>query len=198
VVFPEPGQGLRADEDELLHLAVPALEGFGRVETALLGSARQLGDSLRRLAESQVRLFHTHVDERLSAEGDPEHSWSDDLNHVAASTLASLERTVVLLYRRHFEHYVLDVTVLRAEAGLERASLTRRRPTRPPAIAFLDLTGYTKLTEERGDRAAAELAGRLIEIIHDRAHAHGGRPGKFLGDGVMFTSPTRPRACCAA
>ena len=81
---PQPGQGLRADEDELLHLAVPALEGFGRDETALLGSARQLGDSL--------------------------------------------ERTVVLLYRRHFEHYVLDVTVLRAEAG------------------------YTQLTEELVDR----------------------------------------------
>ncbi|HWD45412.1 MAG TPA: adenylate/guanylate cyclase domain-containing protein [Actinomycetota bacterium] len=186
---PQPGQGLRADEDELLQLAVPALEGFGRDETALLAASRQLGESLRRLAESQVRLFHTHVDERLSAEGHPEHAWSDDLNQVAASMMASLERTVVLLYRRHFEHYVLDVTVLRAEAGLERAGLARRRPTRPPAIAFLDLTGYTKLTEERGDRAAAELAGRLIEIVQDRAQAHGGRAVKFLGDGVMFHFP---------
>jgi adenylate cyclase len=98
---PQPGQALRADDDELLHLAGPALEGFGRDETALLAAARQLGDRLRGLAESQVRLFHTHVEERLAAAG-------------------------------------------------------------PPAIAFLDLTGYTKLTEERGDRAAAELAGRLV------------------------------------
>jgi class 3 adenylate cyclase len=136
-----------------------------------------------------VRLFHNLLDERLGAEGHPTHSWSDDLNQVAASMMASLERTVVLLYRRHFEHYILDVTVLRAEAGLERAGLARRRPLRPPAIAFLDLTGYTKLTEERGDRAAAELAGRLIEIVHDRAQARGGRPVKFLGDGVMFHFP---------
>jgi NADPH:quinone reductase-like Zn-dependent oxidoreductase len=42
---------------------------------------------------------------------------------------------VVLLYRRHFEHHVLDVTVLRAEAGLEPAP-----PDTTPAIAFLDLT----------------------------------------------------------
>ena len=55
---------------------------------------------------------------------------------------------------------MLDVTLLRAEAALDRAGLARRRPVRPPAIAFLDLTGYTKLTEERGDRAAADLAGR--------------------------------------
>ena len=73
---------------------------------------------------------------------------------------------MVLLYVLA-EHYVLDVTVVRAEAALERAGLARRRPDRPPAIAFLDLSGYTKLTEERGDRAAAELAARLVEIVHE-------------------------------
>jgi adenylate cyclase len=186
---PQPGQALRADDDELLQLAAPALEGFGHDETALLGAARQLGDRLRSLAESQVRLFHTQVEERLAAEGHPHHSWTDDLNQVAASMMASLERTLILLYRRHFEHYVLDVTVLRAEAALERAGLARRRPVRPPAIAFLDLSGYTKLTEERGDRAAAELAGRLIEIVHEFAHRRGGRVVKLFGDGVMFHFP---------
>jgi class 3 adenylate cyclase/DNA-binding transcriptional MerR regulator len=189
---PQPGQALRADEDELLRLAVPVLEGFGHDPTALLGAARQLGDSLRRLAESQVRLFHAHVDERLGAEGHPDPSWTDDLNQAAASMMASLERTVLLLYRRHFEHYVLDMTVLRAEAALERAGLARRRLVHPPAIAFLDLTGYTRLTEERGDRAAAELAGRLTEIVYDLAHGHGGRPVKLLGDGVMFHFPDPP------
>ena len=190
---PQPGHALRADEDELLRLTVPALEGFGHDETTLLGAARQLGDSLRRLAESQVRLFHSQVDERLGAQGHPDHPWTDDLNRVAATMMASLERTVVLLYRRHFEHYVLDVTVLRAEAALERAGLARRRPVRPPAIAFLDLTGYTRLTEERGDRAAAELAGRLTEIVYDLAQQHGGRPVKLLGDGVMFHFPDPPQ-----
>jgi adenylate cyclase len=186
---PQPGQALRADDDELLALALPALEGFEGDETALLAAARQLGDSLRRLAESQVRLFHAHVEEQLAAEGHPDHSWTDDLNQVAAVMMASLERTLVLLYRRHFEHYVLEVTVLRAEAALERAGLARRRPVRPPAIAFLDLTGYTKLTEERGDRAAAELAGRLVEMVHEFAHRRGGRAVKLLGDGVMFHFP---------
>jgi class 3 adenylate cyclase len=191
---PQPDQTLRADDDELLHLAGPALEGFGHDETALLGAARQLGDRLRGLAESQVQLFHTHVEDQLTAEGHPDHSWSDDLNQVAASMMASLERTLSLLYRRHFEHYVLEVTVLRAEAALERAGLARRRPLRPPAIAFLDLTGYTKLTEERGDRVAAELAGRLVEIVHEVAHRRGGRVVKLLGDGVMFHFPDPAQA----
>jgi DNA-binding transcriptional MerR regulator len=101
---PQPGQALRADDDELLRLAVPALEGFGGDETPLLAAARQLGDRLRGLAESQVRLFHAQVEERLAAEDHPDHPWSDDLNQVAASMMASLERTLILLYRRHFEH----------------------------------------------------------------------------------------------
>ena len=49
--------------------------------------------------------------------------------------LASLERTVVLLYHRHVEHVVLDVTVLRAEAGLERAGLARSVPSRSKGSA---------------------------------------------------------------
>jgi class 3 adenylate cyclase len=108
--------------------------------------------------------------------------------------MASLERSMLLLYRRHFEHYVIDVTVLRAEAELELAGLARRRPERPPAIAFLDLTGYTRLTDERGDRAAAELAGRLVDIVYELAHRHGGRPVKLLGDGVMFHFPDPAQA----
>jgi DNA-binding transcriptional MerR regulator len=48
---PQPGQALRADDDERLQLAVPALEGFGHDETVLLGAARQLGDRLRGLAD---------------------------------------------------------------------------------------------------------------------------------------------------
>jgi adenylate cyclase len=109
--------------------------------------------------------------------------------------MAGLERTLALPYRRHFEHYVLDVTVLRAEASLERAGLARRRPVRPPAIAFLDFTGYTKLTEELGDRAAAELAARLTELVHELAHRRGGRPVKLLDDGVMFHFPDPAQGC---
>jgi class 3 adenylate cyclase len=45
------------------------------------------------------------------------------------------------------------------EAELETAGVLTR-PDRVPAMCFLDLVGYTRLTEERGDRAAAELAGR--------------------------------------
>src|SRR4029450_12033731 len=54
------------------------------------------------------------------------------------------------------------------------------------AMCFLDLAGYTKLTEERGDQAAAALVESLAVLVRRSARAHGGVPAKWLGDGVMF------------
>jgi adenylate cyclase len=53
-------------------------------------------------------------------------------------------------------------------------------------MCFLDLTGYTRLTEERGDEAAADLAARLAGLVRRTSQEHGGTPVKWLGDGVMF------------
>jgi adenylate cyclase len=53
-------------------------------------------------------------------------------------------------------------------------------------MCFLDLTGYTRLTEQRGDEAAADLATRLATLVRRSAQEHGGTPVKWLGDGVMF------------
>src|SRR6266487_4271214 len=58
-------------------------------------------------------------------------------------------------------------------------------PLGVPAMSFLDLVGYTRLTEERGDQAAAELAGTLAVLVDRSSREHGGVPVKWLGDGVM-------------
>jgi adenylate cyclase len=60
------------------------------------------------------------------------------------------------------------------------------RIERPPAMCFLDITGYTRLTAEHGDRAAADLAEQLERLVRRTSVRHGGRPVKWLGDGVMF------------
>src|SRR5258708_6691945 len=67
-----------------------------------------------------------------------------------------------------------------AKAGLHEVM------ERPPAICFLDITGYTRLTQEHGDAAAAALAENLAKLVKRTSAAHGGRPVKWLGDGVMF------------
>ena len=62
----------------------------------------------------------------------------------------------------------------------------RTKVERPPAMCFLDLSGYTRLTEERGDQAAAEMARTFTQLLQRTAHEHRGRVVKWLGDGVML------------
>jgi adenylate cyclase len=56
-------------------------------------------------------------------------------------------------------------------------------------MCFLDITGYTRLTQAHGDAAAAALAEQLGPIVQRCAVRHGGRPVKWLGDGVMLHFP---------
>jgi class 3 adenylate cyclase len=53
-------------------------------------------------------------------------------------------------------------------------------------MCFLGLVGYTRLTEDRGDDAAAEIAANLAELTQRAARTRGGLPVKWLGDGIMF------------
>jgi adenylate cyclase len=68
----------------------------------------------------------------------------------------------------------------------------------PPAMCFLDVTGYTRLTQEQGDTAAAGLAEQLGRLVQRTSVKYGGRPIKWLGDGVMFFFPNPGPGVAAA
>jgi adenylate cyclase len=65
-------------------------------------------------------------------------------------------------------------------------------------MLFLDLVGYTRLTEEHGDAAAAALAESLAVLVSRSAREHGGVPVKWLGDGVMVHFPDPAGAVLSA
>lgn len=52
------------------------------------------------------------------------------------------------------------------------------------AVLFADLCDYTRLCDERGDVAAAQMALALERIARDVAADHFGRVVKMLGDGA--------------
>jgi class 3 adenylate cyclase len=87
---------------------------------------------------------------------------------------------------RHFERALVQYMAENTEEYLDRNGIRPRSPRAVPAIAFLDLTGFTTLTEERGDAAAAELASTLAVLVQEASREHGGEVIKWLGDGVMF------------
>jgi class 3 adenylate cyclase len=55
----------------------------------------------------------------------------------------------------------------------------------PGAVAFLDVEGYTRFTEERGDEEAARLADTLASVVERRTRGRRGQAVKWLGDGAM-------------
>ena len=57
------------------------------------------------------------------------------------------------------------------------------------AVVFVDLAGFTALTETHGDVEAADLVERFVGIVTDSLGA-GDRIIKSIGDAVMLTSPT--------
>jgi hypothetical protein len=96
-----------------------------------------------------------------------------------------MEQAMLAIYQANQEHTWTENLLGEVEDALDRAGLWSKVAT-TPAICFLDLTGYTRLTEERGDRAAAELVARLTPVVQRPAERHGGKVVKRLGDGVML------------
>ena len=192
----EPADRIREVEREIVPMLQAQLEGGVRpaiVEQALRG----YGDSLRRISDIESAWWRSDMLGPLVAggfdmakAGPATAEWSDRLaDETDKALLAILHSHETGGWMRNIlEGFELALV----EAGLHE------RVERPPAICFLDLTGYTRLTDQFGDEAAAELAGRLSRMVQAASGRHGGRPVKWLGDGVMFVFPEPARGVRAA
>jgi adenylate cyclase len=193
---PRPHEQAREDDAEILCGLKALLEAID--EADVLGLARLSGDALRGLAEHQLHLFHTRVEQRFRNAGVPEALVLDvALKEVGVRTSPLGELLATWLYRRHSETFTVEHRVLHGEDDLERAGIRRRAPTDPPAIVFLDISGYTRLTEELGDEASAAMPMRLASLVQEAASRYGGRTLKWIGDGVelYFRRPADAVRC---
>jgi adenylate cyclase len=146
---------------------------------------RVYGDSLRRIAEAEAAWWNSEVEMALVASGMTEGEMLQAQADLGSQMTPLIEQVILAIYHGQQEHTWSQVFVEHVESALEQAGLYRRLE-RPPAMCFLDITGYTRLTEERGDEAAADLAARLAGLVRRSSLEHGGTPVKWLGDGVMF------------
>jgi adenylate cyclase len=181
---PDADDRLRQEDAEILSLMISRLDLCEEDELSRL--ARLYGGTMQRLVSSGIQFFDRVVAQRVMALDIPNDEKDRRVYARAGEFTELVSKLVPWLQRRHREHVVLDYIVASTEEFMEERGLTPPHPRQPPAIAFLDLTGYTALAEERGDEAAAEVAADLASIVQETAQAHGGRPVKWLGDGVMF------------
>lgn len=174
----------RMREDELR--VVPFVEvqvrmGFHPIAIERL--LRTWGDSTRRIAEAEAEWWRSQVTEpRLEAGELGAAISSPELS----SRLSEVEQDALIAIYNANQHQTWTQNILQGFEYLLGSAGLYEAPERPPAICFLDVTGYTRLTQERGDRAAADLAESLARLVKRSSVAHGGRPVKWLGDGVMF------------
>lgn len=92
------------------------------------------------------------------------------------------------------QRYIEQVFTANIVDGIERFLAARGltampQPEHPPAIVFVDLSGFTRLTEERGDDAAVRAATSLQREAETIAARRGGRLVKLLGDGALLWFP---------
>jgi class 3 adenylate cyclase len=91
------------------------------------------------------------------------------------------------LSARYLEHRSIDGIVEGFEKFLASRGLAPPPdPHGPPAIVFVDLSGFTRMTGERGDASAVDAATSLQRHADAIASRHRGRLVKLLGDGAML------------
>jgi adenylate cyclase len=182
--LPTPGDYVREDELQV----VPAIELQLSKEFSPVVIERWLriyGESLRRIAETEADWWHSEVEVPLLESGLTEGQMLEVSNEFTPQMAPRLQKALVAIWHGQEEHAWTRRIIEGVEGALERTGL-HSRLTRPPAMCFLDITGYTRLTEERGDKAAADLATRLARLVQRSSQEHEGKAVKWLGDGVMF------------
>ena len=181
---PPPDDRIRAEDAEMLSFMLGKLDLAD--EEDLSRFARLYGGTIQRLVGSGLQFFDRTVRQRV-ATFELSNEEKDGLVYEKAAGFTELVQSLVSwLQRRHREHAVLEYIVSVTEGFMEERGITPRQTKQPPAIAFLDLTGFATLAEERGDEAAAELAAGLASVVQEASQTRGCRPVKWLGDGVMF------------
>ena len=168
------------EEDiQLLRYMAAVLEaGFPLV--AFLQLVRVYGLAQAQIADAEVKLFHLYVHEPLMRDGVDGLEIAETMEGMASELLPLASPIMDRVHQRMLQHFVGQDIVghLELEAGGE--DLGRLRV----AIAFADLAGYTRLTEEAGEEEALDVVERFVESV-EATLPDEARVVKTIGDEVM-------------
>jgi adenylate cyclase len=159
-----------------------AMLAAGMPFEAVLEGARVFGDSLRRLAETETRLVHVHIHERLEAEGVEEEGIVRQIEDLQKAVIPLLDQMVQFV---HHEHLLL-ASIEDAYVHLVDTDAAGGFGSVDTTIAFIDVESFTQLTAAQGDEAAMETMTRVDSAVRGLALQHGGKVVKQIGDALML------------
>jgi adenylate cyclase len=176
-------ESLSEEDLEALRYAASVL-GAGFPAVAFLQLCRVYGQALSQIADAEVRLFHIYVHEPLMREGVPGLQMAEEMEGLARDLLPIASPLMDFVHRRFLQHFVEQDVVGHMETELEAASAERGLGRVRAAIAFADLAGYTRFTEEEGDEEALSMVERFVDGVSNTLPG-GARVIKTIGDAVM-------------
>jgi adenylate cyclase len=178
-----PSANLRDEDTQGMFAVLRTAQEAGLPWEAILGITRTLGDSMRRIADAEIRVVHVYIHERLRAQGASDEE-VDDLIFGVEQNLAPLMDP--LLQRLHRE-YLLQATIEDAffhlaDSGQQSEELGSVETT----IAFVDIASFTALAEASGDDNAIRVLDRIDTTVRPLLVEHEGKLVKQVGDGFML------------
>ncbi len=183
---PDGEPGFTSDEVETFAVFGALFSTFSDAEA--LGLLRVIGSSLGRLADASVSMFLSDVESGLLVDGSSELVLAQHVTD-AIGLFDGIAARLDPILRRH---------VLQAIERSRRATIsyTERFQYRY-AVGFVDLVGFTQISNGMEPRALAVFIREFERRAFDVVTAHGARVVKLIGDEVMFAS-TDPAAACSA
>jgi adenylate cyclase len=167
------------DVEALRYMAAVLAAGFPLV--AFLQVMRVYGHSVRQMADAEARLFYLYVHEPLLRDGVPSMQMAEEMGDLIGELLPLTTPLMEYLHRHFLRHFVEQEVITNMEADLEKAALGQLRV----AIAFADLVGFVRFTEEAGEDEALDLIELFVEAVEESLPGDA-RVVKNIGDGVMI------------
>jgi adenylate cyclase len=172
-----------SDEDMELLRYVSAILGAGLPMPAFLQLTRVYAQAMAQIADAEVRLFHLYVHEPLMRDGVPGLEMTEEMEALVGEMLPFVSPIMNYLHARFLAHFVEQDVIGHIESDLDEGAAEEGRMR--VAVAFADLAGYTRLTEEEGEQEAVGAVERFVETVQQTLPIEA-RVIKTLGDEVMI------------
>jgi adenylate cyclase len=189
VILGTPKGQRELSQDDLAamrHCSRVLAAGFPLV--AFLQLVRVYAQAMRRIADAEVRLFHLYVHEPLIRDAVPELKMAEEMGELAADILPLAAPLTQYLHQRYLRFFVEQDVVGHMESGSAMDTAEIELGHVHVTLCFIDLTGFTRYTEEEGDIEALDVVENFVVNVESTLPREA-TIVKTIGDEVMVVSP---------